>query len=47
MKYCIKYPAVLLITHDEEIYGKTTIFGKFKTKLWNFLLPPHIRLKIK
>jgi len=26
---------------------KPTIFGKFKTIIWNFILPPHIRLTIK
>ena len=25
---------------------KSTLFGRIKTKIWNFILPPHIYLKI-
>jgi len=29
---------------NQEI--KPTLFNRFKTKVWNFILPPHIRLGI-
>lgn len=28
-------------------YYKHTIWNRFKTRAWNFILPPHIKLSIK
>lgn len=34
----------LIIIEENE---KLSLWGKIKTKIWNFILPPHIRLTIK